>query len=148
MEKFNQNEVIPTALAKKKRVLIIGTMWHEEEVMKIVDGVTEHLAEHEIFWIYNTVPGCFDLIATIDRLHKDYDLIFCTGFLLKGVTDHYKYTSLGVIHGLIQLTLKIEKPIVNGVFNCTDVSQIAEKASNEEVVKSFVISIIQILNGL
>lgn len=90
------------------------------------------MKEHNIEKIKNiVVPGCFDMISIINKVYKDYDLIICCGSLLKGITDHYEYTSLGVMQGLIDLQIKWGISIVNGIFNCTSEEQIISKCKSE-----------------
>lgn len=141
---FNDNDIILTSDMKKLNILILCTYWHKQEVDLIVDNMISELLDRGIYnekITIKRVPGCFDIIPALNIYHEAYDVIICTGFLLKGITDHYRYTSEGVMKGLIETSINIKKPIINGIFNCTSKEQIKNKANiSSGAAKSFAIS--------
>lgn len=147
IKQFNELEVNSTIDLSDMKVLIISTQWHLEHINQLVKDITGYLSTYGIKNINNIVaPGCFDSLSVIQTHYRAYDIIICCGALMKGVTDHYKYTSQGVMHGLTKLQTKIEKPIINAIFNCFNEQQIAEKcATNSGAALSFAKSTIQML---
>ena len=147
IEEYNETKIYIDRDMSKDRILILSTSWHKENINKIVKDITMYLEEYKIEKIKNIeVPGCFDMISTINNKHNKYDIIICCGALLNGETDHYKYTSKGVMQGLIELQIKLKKPIINGIFNCHNEQQIIDKCkSNSGAARSFAHSTIQML---
>ena len=147
IKQFNDLELDPKIDLSDMKVLIISTQWHFEHVNHLVKDITTYLLKYGIKNIKNIIaPGCFDSLSVIQNHYRAYDIIICCGALMKGVTDHYKYTSQGVMQGLTELQIKIEKPIINAIFNCFSEQQIAEKcASNSGAALSFAKSTIQML---
>ncbi len=153
INEFNTTKVVVTDEMKSKKILILDTAWHHESVNKMVIDIKNTLIDRGLksSSIYRvTVPGCFDTISKLNMIHHDYDCIICVGFLLLGETDHYQYTSAGVMQGLILTSIKIEKPIINAICNCHNQDQISSKAdSSSGTAQSFAISaLIQISNSV
>ena len=56
------------------------------------------------------------------------DACIAIGVLIKGCTMHFEYICDAVAHGLMNVQLKIERPVVFGVLTCLTTEQAIERA--------------------
>lgn len=104
----------------------------------------------DIFW----VPGSFEIPRVVKALAatKKYDGILPLGCVIRGETPHFEYISRAVSHGLMQLSLEYETPIVFGILTTDTVEQASARAglkSNKgaEAAESLV-ELINLLKGI
>ena len=78
------------------------------------------------------VPGAFELSMVAKKLAKSsmYDAVVCLGAVLKGETVHFDYVSSAAAHGIAQVSIETELPILFGVLTC-DRSQALVRSSGE-----------------
>jgi 6,7-dimethyl-8-ribityllumazine synthase len=56
--------------------------------------------------------------------------IICCKVLIKGKMMHFKYISLAVTSGIMNLNLATVTPMVYGILNCTDKAQVRRRSSD------------------
>lgn len=75
------------------------------------------------------VPGCFEIPQGCQWLEQyEYiDALIAFGCLIKGETPHFEYISDAVTHGLMNLMISLNKPIVNGILTVLTLDQAQER---------------------
>jgi 6,7-dimethyl-8-ribityllumazine synthase len=58
------------------------------------------------------------------------DAINCCKVLIKGKTMHFKYISLAVTGGIMNVNLATVTPVVYGILNCVDEAQVRRQSSD------------------
>src|SRR5262245_53056101 len=78
-------------------------------------------------------PGAFELPLVARRLaqRKDVVAVLCFGLVLKGETEHDRYISEACAHGLTQVALETDTPVLFGVLTCANLEQALERARPE-----------------
>jgi len=78
-------------------------------------------------------PGAFELPLVARRLARREDVIavLCFGLVLKGATEHDRYISEACAHGLTQVALETDTPVLFGVLTCANLEQARERARRE-----------------
>ena len=113
----------PSLLGAK--VAIISASWHREICDALVAGAKRALGEAgvtEANPIY--VPGSFELpLAAQFALNAGADAAVVIGVVLRGETPHFDYVCQGVTDGVMQVSLKLDKPIGFGVLTVDTVEQ-------------------------
>ena len=113
----------------KAKVAIISSSWHPEICADLVAGAMRALeAAHvkKIKTIY--VPGSFEIpLAAQKMFEKGYDAVVAVGLVLKGDTPHFDYVCQGVTQGVIDVQLKLSKPIGYGVLMCENLDQAIDR---------------------
>ncbi|NDB50517.1 MAG: 6,7-dimethyl-8-ribityllumazine synthase, partial [Actinobacteria bacterium] len=99
------------------KVAVISARWHQEICEALVAGAKRALKEAGIADsepIY--VPGSFELpLAAQFALEAGADAAVVLGVVLRGETPHFDYVCQGVTDGVMQVSLKLDKPIGFGV---------------------------------
>lgn len=121
---------IPIPRVPRAKVAIVSSQWHMEICQALVAGAQRACAEGDIReprvdW----VPGSFELpLATALLLDTGYDAAIVLGLVLRGETPHFDFVCQGVTHGIMDLTLKMRKPIGFGVLMCNTLDQAVARA--------------------
>lgn len=148
IDDFNTTPITVTSTMRSKQIGIITTYWHRSEVDTLVNSLNNTLVERGLNKDQISilrVPGCGDMTTTIsDRKLQAYDLLICVGFILKGETDHAKYTSEKVTAGILKLSKRIDRPIIDGILHCRNEEQIESKLRSG-TAESFAISALLVL---
>tara|TARA_B100000131_G_C17854313_1_gene507288 strand:- start:115 stop:570 length:456 start_codon:yes stop_codon:yes gene_type:complete len=90
----------------------------------IFNGSSEKL---HIFY----VPGAFEIPGTINKLLQSkikFDSIIAIGAIIRGETPHFEYISSESAHGLAQLSIKADIPIINGIITTNNMTQAINRA--------------------
>ena len=122
----------PTSVIGKKKVCIVHTKWNYEYVEQLVTQVKSTLMNHEVD--IRVVPGCYELPIACQKLcrklHNDlplYDVVIAVGVLIKGETYHFEYISQSVCHGLMEVQLTHNIPVIFGVLTVKNEEQVKER---------------------
>jgi len=78
------------------------------------------------------VPGAFEIpgVAKQLALLGDFDALICLGAVIQGETPHFDYICREVSHGIAQLSLELDIPVIFGVLSTLNIEQ-AIARSNE-----------------
>jgi len=131
----------PKRIAKRPspvrgKVGIVIAEWNEEITLALLSGAKDFLLRSGIpasRIIEQLVPGSFELPLAAQRLamKKDMAGVICIGCLVKGDTPHFDYISQAVSHGIMDVGLKFNKPVVFGVLTVNTLQQAIERAGGK-----------------
>lgn len=78
------------------------------------------------------VPGAFEIPGAAKQLGLlgHYDALICLGAVIQGETPHFDYICTEVSHGIAQLALDLDIPVIFGVLTTLNIEQ-ALARSNE-----------------
>lgn len=119
--KFHTSFNIDKESVYQKTVAIVFTIWNKEWVSKMVKKITNKLEEFNIKIHLHTVPGAYEIPFACQHLStkmKGLKAIIAVGVVLKGETVHFEYICESVYKGLMDVQIKHEIPIINGVLTC------------------------------
>ena len=128
------NSTVPSAA--KMSFGIVVSEWNNEITEALFDGVKKTLVKHgtkEKNIIRKNVPGSFEL-PTAAQFFAEYtkvDAIICIGCVIQGETKHAEFISNAVSQGLINLSIKYNKPFIFGVLTPNDMLQAKERAGGK-----------------
>eukprot|EP01138_Halocafeteria_seosinensis_P012332 gb/GECG01012601.1/.p1 GENE.gb/GECG01012601.1/~~gb/GECG01012601.1/.p1 ORF type:complete len:189 (+),score=20.47 gb/GECG01012601.1/:1-567(+) len=120
------------------KIGVIYTQWNKRVIDSLVVGCINKLVECRVQKdniVTMEVPGAYELTYAADRMarkHPDVEAIICIGCLIKGDTMHFEYIASAVSHGLTQVSIKQEKPILFGVLTCLNEEQAKARAGLTE----------------
>ena len=100
------------------------------------------------------VPGSFEIpLAAQFAFDAWFDAVVAVvavGLVLKGETPHFDYVCQGVTKGVIDVSLKYEKPIGFGVLMCYDLDQAVARSgragSKEDKGFDSAVAVIELLH--
>lgn len=94
-----------------------------------------------------TVPGALEIPIAAQRLIRKntFDVIIALGVIIKGETGHYDHVSRESVHGLAQLALVSETPIISGILTVLNEQQARDRIDRG---KEYARSALQIIHTL
>lgn len=107
---------------------IVVSEWNKEITDNLLKGAVDTLLEHgvdERDIVVRHVPGSFELPFGASTLleKKRFDAIICLGCVIQGETRHFDFICQAVAHGIMQVSLKEEIPVVFGVLTTNTLEQ-------------------------
>jgi 6,7-dimethyl-8-ribityllumazine synthase len=83
--------------------------------------------------IVKDVPGSMELVhaANIILSNHDIDGVIALGCIVKGETDHDKYISNAVANGLVNVSIKYNKPVIFGVLTTNSINQALDRCGGK-----------------
>ena len=121
---------------KGKTFGIVVAEWNEEITKALHQGAYDYLIEQGV-WESNIVtkqvPGSFELTFAAQHFAKDenIDAIICLGCVIKGETKHDEYISNAVGHGLTDVSLKFDKPVIFGLLTTNTHEQAIDRCGGK-----------------
>ncbi|PJJ48358.1 6,7-dimethyl-8-ribityllumazine synthase [Hymenobacter chitinivorans] len=119
-----------------KRFGLVVAEWNREITDVLAQGAYETLLKHgaKDENIYrNSVPGSFELTLGAQFLaqHEEIDAVICLGVVIKGDTKHDDYINHAVAHGLTNVGLKFNKPVIFGLVTTNNLEQALDRAGGK-----------------
>ncbi|MFT5601127.1 MAG: 6,7-dimethyl-8-ribityllumazine synthase [Flavobacteriales bacterium] len=113
---------------KGMRIGILVSEWNENITFGLRDGAITALkdcgvTENDI--IVKLVPGSFELPLAAQYLLKrdDIDGVVCLGSVVQGETKHFDFVCQGTTDGVMNVSLKYNKPAIFGVLTDNTMQQ-------------------------
>ena len=115
------------------KIAIVVSEWNPEITEALFEAAYETLLangckEKNIHRV--NVPGSFELPAGAQFVaeSKKPDAVICLGCVIQGETRHFDFICDAVANGLVQLSLKHNKPFVFGVLTPNNMEQARARA--------------------
>ena len=119
-----------------KKFAIVVSEWNEDVTESLYRGAIETLLKHgaikdNIF--RKDVPGSFELslgaqwVAEIEEI----DAVICLGCVIQGETRHFDFICDAVAHGITNVSLKYNKPVIFGVLTPNTQKQALDRAGGK-----------------
>ncbi|MEM6641503.1 MAG: 6,7-dimethyl-8-ribityllumazine synthase [Bacteroidota bacterium] len=124
------------AALKSYKFGVVVAEWNEQITEALYSG-THHtllqagISREQIKRI--NVPGAFELSLGAQRLAKkaDVDAVICLGCVIQGETKHFDFICSAVAHGITNVGLKYDKPVVFGVLTTDNMKQALDRAGGK-----------------
>lgn len=119
-----------------KKFAVIVSEWNEEVTEALYSGAVETLikngAKKEQI-IRKNVPGSFELSLAAQWMAEktEIDAVICIGCVIQGETKHFDFICDAVAHGLTQVALKYNKPVIFGVLTPNNQQQALDRAGGK-----------------
>ncbi|WP_215226481.1 6,7-dimethyl-8-ribityllumazine synthase [Echinicola shivajiensis] len=119
-----------------KRFGIVVSEWNEEVTESLYEGAIETLRSHgakkENIYRKN-VPGSFELTLAAQWMAEveEIDAVICLGCVIQGETKHFDFICDAVAHGITNVGLKYNKPVIFGVLTPNTHQQALDRAGGK-----------------
>ena len=128
---FSSNEI-----DVNKKITIVASKWNAELVDELLESGKAHLEELGFTKIKTVnVPGAWELVHAAQRELADADGVIAYGVVIRGETTHYELISESVAHGLMQVSVNVNKPIGFGLIAAENLSQAQERTDSSKLNK-------------
>ena len=125
----------------KKKYLIIIANYYEDIANGLLDSALKLIPKSNIIKIIK-VPGVFEIPVTISKNIKKYDAFIALGCVIKGETPHFDFISQTSTNAIMDLSIKNQKPIGNGIITCLNMRQAKARKKKGAEAAHAVISIL------
>ena len=112
----------------KYRILIVVANYYAEisnDLLRKAKFVLKNKANVKVI----SVPGVFEIPVVISKNIKKFDGFIALGCVIKGETPHFDFISLATTKAIMNLSIKNNKPVSNGIITCLNMKQ-AKTRSN------------------
>lgn len=119
-----------------KKFGIVVSEWNEEVTESLYEGALETLRTHgakkENIYRRN-VPGSFELSLGAQWMAEieEIDAVICLGCVIQGETRHFDFICDAVAHGITNVGLKYNKPVIFGVLTPDNQQQAMDRAGGK-----------------
>ncbi len=122
--------------AKGLKFGVVVSEWNENITEGLYNGVLETLIdcgalqEDIIRW---NVPGSFELVYGAKKMLKTFDLdaIIVIGCVIKGETMHFEYVCEGVTHGIKDLNVLYDTPVIFCLLTDNNIQQSIDRSGGK-----------------
>ena len=119
-------------IANKKFVIVVAE-WNQEVTEALFQGAYKTLVDYGAQTqniLRANVPGSFELSfgSQIYAQKADVDAVIAIGCVIQGETKHNDYINHAVAHGLTDVALKYNKPVIFGVLTPNTLQQALDRA--------------------
>ncbi|WP_250632516.1 6,7-dimethyl-8-ribityllumazine synthase [Rhodoflexus caldus] len=124
-----------SGVADRKFAIVVAE-WNSEVTERLYNGAYStllHAGVREENIIRKDVPGSFELSLGAQYMAqwKDIDAVICLGCVIKGETPHFDFICQAVAHGITEVGLKYNKPVVFGVITTLNLEQALDRAGGK-----------------
>jgi 6,7-dimethyl-8-ribityllumazine synthase len=119
--------------ASGMRFGIVVSEWNTEITEALYNGTKDTLLKFGTVSkniIRRNVPGSFELTLGAQLLaeRKEFDAIICIGVVIQGETKHFDFICDAVAHGITEMNIKYNIPIIFGVLTPNTYQQAVDRA--------------------
>ncbi len=122
--------------ASNMKFAIVVSEWNSAITLNLLDGCNKTLLKHgavEENILISYVPGSFELTYGAKMLAEkhDVDAVIALGCVIQGDTRHFDYICESVTHGITQLNINNDTPVIFGVLTTNDLQQARDRAGGK-----------------
>ncbi|MFT6214842.1 MAG: 6,7-dimethyl-8-ribityllumazine synthase [Roseivirga sp.] len=119
-----------------KKFAVIVSEWNEEVTESLYQGAYETLIANGVAKeniIRKSVPGSFELTLAAQWMaeQESIDAVICLGCVIQGETRHFDFICDAVAHGVTNVSLKYNKPVIFGVLTPNTQKQALDRAGGK-----------------
>lgn len=120
----------------KLKVGIVVSEWNEQVTESLYSGAHKTLVDAGVTRDNierMNVPGSFELSLGAQWMaeRKELDAVICLGCVIQGDTKHFDFICDAVTHGITNVGLKFNKPVIFGVLTTNDMKQALDRAGGK-----------------
>ena len=109
----------------RKKILIVSSSFYKSLEKKLLSGALKEIDKNLFDVNCFSVSGAYEIPQLMNILLKDKKYAFCIalGCIIKGETPHFDIISQSVSDKLLEISIKYNIPVSNGVLNCNNLKQ-------------------------
>lgn len=109
----------------KKKILIVSSSFYKNLEKKLLSGAFNEINKKLFSVNHFSVSGTYEIPQLLNILLKKNKYAFCIalGCIIKGETPHFDIISQSVSDKLLEISIKYNVPVSNGVLNCNNAKQ-------------------------
>ena len=112
-----------------KKILIVNANYYKNISNNLISAAKKTLQKNKIKLELINVPGVFEIPFVIKRNIKKYDGFVALGCVIKGETPHFNLICQSSFNAIINLSVRYNKPIGNGIITALNKDQAVKRSS-------------------
>lgn len=119
-----------------KRFALIVSEWNDSVTESLYAGAVQTLLANGVVReniVRKDVPGSFELTLAAQWMaqKEEVDAVICLGCVIQGETKHFDFICQAVAHGITEVGLKYNKPVIFGVLTPNNQKQALDRAGGK-----------------
>ena len=109
----------------KKKILIVSSSFYKNFEKNLLKGALKEIDKKLFDVKHYSVSGAYEIPQLLNIVLKNKKYAFCIalGCIIKGQTPHFDIISQSVSDKLLEISIKYNVPVSNGVLNCNNSKQ-------------------------
>ena len=112
-----------------KKILIVNANYYKNISKNLVQGSKKKLNNSVNLNIID-VPGIYEIPIAIRKNIKKFDGFIALGCVIKGQTPHFDLISYSTFNSILNLSIKFNKPIGNGIITAFSMKQALQRCKS------------------
>ncbi len=121
---------------ENKKVLIIEARFYDHIHDMLLDAAKSVFDAQGVWYDVITLRGALEIPVTVQMAHTSphcqYDGYLCLGCVIRGETSHYDYVCEQSCRGIMDISLKHNLAIANGILTVENQSQAIARADSKQ----------------
>ena len=128
----------------KIKICIVMSVYNDDITNKLFFSAKKELIKFGVKRIEKfEVPGSFEIPVAISKLAKKYDAFIAIGCIIQGQTLNFALISESITNGIMQISIKENKPIGNAILTCFNKKQAKERFNKGAEAAKAVIAVLK-----
>ncbi len=115
-----------------KKILIVEANYYNEITRMLVLAAKNELKKRKYRVSLLNVPGILEIPVTIKKNIKKFDAFVAIGCVIKGKTPHFDFICKSSFDTILNLSIKYEKIIGNGIITALNKKQAFERCGKKK----------------
>src|SRR5829696_6864797 len=115
---------------KDALVVLVKTEWNSDIVDELERGCIKVFGQFNVAYKTIIVPGAVEIPFTIQQCWTNNNAptaFIALGCVIRGGTPHFEYVCQSVTHGISELNLSMQIPVIFGVLTLDNMEQATER---------------------
>ena len=112
-----------------KKILILNSNYYKDISKNLLSNAKRKLIQSKFSVNVFDVPGVYEIPIAIRKYINKYDGFVALGCVIKGKTPHFNFICSSVFTSILDLSVKYNKPIGNGIITALNKNQAKKRSS-------------------
>ena len=112
-----------------KKILILNSNYYKDISKNLLLNAKKKLIQSKFSVNVFDVPGVYEIPIAIRKYINRYDGFVALGCVIKGETPHFNFICSSVFTSILDLSVKYNKPIGNGIITALNKNQAKKRSS-------------------
>ena len=118
-----------------KKILILNSNYYKDISANLVLGAKKELLSVKFKVSILDIPGAFEIPIAISKNIDNFHGFVALGCVIKGQTPHFDLLCSSLFNTMLNLSIKYNKPIGNGVITALNLNQAKQRSKKNNVSK-------------
>ena len=118
-----------------KKILILNSNYYKDISANLVLGAKKELLSVKFKVSILDIPGAFEIPIAISKNIDNFHGFVALGCVIKGQTPHFDLLCSSLFNTMLNLSIKHNKPIGNGVITALNLNQAKQRSKKNNVSK-------------